>query len=61
MAEKKKEAPKKEASASAVYVITKGSGNTIERTGLSAEYIKVYEDKGYTVKKKGNKKSYKKG
>ena len=55
MAENKKEAPKKESSASDVYVITKGTGNIIERTGLSAEYIKVYEDKGYTVKKKGNK------
>ena len=55
MAENKKEAPKKESSASDVYVITKGTGSIIERTGLSAEYIKVYEDKGYTVKKKGNK------
>jgi len=55
MAEKKKEAPKKESSASDVYIITKGTGNSIERTGLTDEYIKVYKDKGYTVKKKGNK------
>jgi len=55
MSEKKKTVPKKESSASDVYVITKGTGNTIERIGLSAEYIKVYESKGYTVKKKGVK------
>ena len=55
MAEKKKEAPKKETSVSDVYVITKKSGNIIERTGLSNEYIKIYEQKGDNVKKKGNK------
>ena len=56
MAEKKetKKATKK-ASSGVVYVITKDNGGSIERTDLSAEYIKVYESKGYTVKKKGDK------
>lgn len=55
MAEKKetKKATKK-ASSGVVYVITKANGS-IERTDLSPEYIKVYEGKGYTVKKKGDK------
>ena len=55
MAEKKstKKAVKKESSG-VVYVITKANGS-IERTDLSDDYIKHYEGKGYSVKKKGDK------
>ena len=55
MAEKKatKKATKK-APSGIVYVIKKPNGS-MERTGLSPEYIKIYEGKGYTVKKKGDK------
>ena len=56
MAEKKeaKKTTKKE-STGVLYQIKKTNGNTIERMDLSADAIKGYEARGWSVSKEGGK------